>query len=137
VKLVLDTNVLIAAFISRGHSHEVVEHVAKHHELFTSEYILEEFREKLRGKFRVPAALVADAVELQRSRMEVVELATVAGIVSRDPDDDAIVATAVAAGADCLVTGDQVLLELNGHEGIAIVSPRDFWEFEKRRGGAF
>jgi predicted nucleic acid-binding protein len=83
----------------------------------------------------MPAVLVADAIELQRSRMEV-ELATVSGIVSRDPADDASVATAVAAGIDCLVTGDEVLLELNTHEGISIVSPRDFWKFEKRRSGA-
>jgi putative PIN family toxin of toxin-antitoxin system len=135
LKLVLDTNVLIAAFISRGHSHELVEHVAKHHELFASEYILEEFREKLPGRFRMPTVLVDAAVVLQRSRMEAVVLDVVAGIVSRDPDDDAI-ATAVAAGADCLVTGDQALLDLGAHEGITIVSPSGFWEFEKVRGEA-
>jgi putative PIN family toxin of toxin-antitoxin system len=136
LKLVLDTNVLIAAFISRGHSHELLEHVARHHELFTSEYILEEFREKLEARFRMPVAAVEEAIALQRSRMEVVEPAPLSGIVSRDPEDDPIVATAVAAGADGLVTGDRALLELGAYRGIAIIAPAGFWEFEQQRSRA-
>jgi predicted nucleic acid-binding protein len=46
--------------------------------------------------------------------------------VSRDADDDVVLATAVAAGASLIVTGDQDLLVIGRHNGIDIVSPRDF-----------
>jgi predicted nucleic acid-binding protein len=44
----------------------------------------------------------------------------------RDPDDDLIIATAVVAKADRLVTGDNDLLALGEHHGVRIVSPRQF-----------
>ncbi len=127
----LDTNVLIAAFISRGHSHELLEHLARHHDLFTSEYILEEFRRTLVVKFTMPKPAVAGAVELQRSRMEIVIPAPLSGVVEQDPDDDMIVATALAAQANCIVTGDRDLLNVAEYEGISIVAPSAFWELER------
>ena len=58
MRLVLDTNVLISAFVSRGLCSELLEHCAKYHELVTSDALIEELRGKLLGKFRlsVPAA---------------------------------------------------------------------------------
>lgn len=130
MRLVLDTNVLIAAFVSRGHCHELLEHAARNHDLFISEFILLEFREKLAGKLRVAPSLVDAAIELQRARMEIVEPESLAAPVSRDPDDDWILATAVAADADCLVTGDSDLVDLGEYAGIPIRSPASFWKFE-------
>jgi putative PIN family toxin of toxin-antitoxin system len=130
VRLVLDTNVLIAAFVSRGHCHELLEHASRNHDLFISEFILLEFREKLAGKLRVAPGLVDAAVGLQRARMEIVEPESLASPVSRDPDDDWILATAVAADADCLVTSDSDLLDLGEYANIPIRSPVSFWEFE-------
>ena len=46
--------------------------------------------------------------------------------VSRDPNDDFIVACAVAARATHLVTRDKDLLVLGSYEGIAILSPEAF-----------
>jgi putative PIN family toxin of toxin-antitoxin system len=46
--------------------------------------------------------------------------------ICRDPDDDLIVAAAVAANADRLVTGDNDLLTLGEHQGVRIVTPRRF-----------
>jgi predicted nucleic acid-binding protein len=39
-----------------------------------------------------------------------------------DPDDDVVIGTALAAGAELTITGDQFLLGVQNHEGIAIVS---------------
>ena len=50
---------------------------------------------------------------------------TVAGVASH-PEDDLVLATAVSAAADFLVTGDKQLLLLGSFRGVAIVSPRDF-----------
>src|SRR5207249_3110668 len=46
--------------------------------------------------------------------------------VSRDPDDDVILAAAVVGRADVIVTGDHDLLGLHEHEGIPIVTSREF-----------
>lgn len=48
--------------------------------------------------------------------------------VCRDPDDDLVLATAVAADANLIVTGDDDLLVLGAYEGIAVVSPRRLLE---------
>jgi uncharacterized protein len=52
----------------------------------------------------------------------------------RDPDDDRVLATAVAARTDCLVTGDADLLVLDRYAGIPIVRPADFRALETRQG---
>lgn len=135
MRLVLDTNVLIAAFVSRGHCHELLEHLVRAHELITSEFILDEVADVLAGKFGVPARVVTAAVELHRSRTTIVVPTELAARVSRDPDDDRILGTALTADADCLVTGDSDLLVLESYEGIPIVRPADFWAFEVERTG--
>lgn len=57
-------------------------------------------------------------------------------VVPGDPDDNVIIATAVAAGADLLVTGDRHLLDLGAHETIRIVDPRRFLdELTRARSG--
>jgi putative PIN family toxin of toxin-antitoxin system len=49
--------------------------------------------------------------------------------VPDDPKDDMVVATAVCAKADYLVTGDrQHLLPIGTYQGIAIITPRQFLE---------
>ncbi|MDE1845671.1 MAG: hypothetical protein KGH53_00080 [Candidatus Micrarchaeota archaeon] len=43
-----------------------------------------------------------------------------------DPDDDRIIEAALEGKAECIVTGDKRLLELNGFEGIRICRPSEF-----------
>jgi putative PIN family toxin of toxin-antitoxin system len=45
--------------------------------------------------------------------------------VSRDPDDDAVLACAIAAKADASVTGDKDLLVLSRYAGIPILTARE------------
>lgn len=54
--------------------------------------------------------------------------------VTRDPSDDQVVACAVAARADYLVTGDDDMLVLGTHEGIRIVTPRQFLDLLDGKG---
>jgi putative PIN family toxin of toxin-antitoxin system len=55
-----------------------------------------------------------------------VEAEALAEPVCRDPDDDMVLATAIAGEADVMVTGDEDLLVLGSHAGISILSPRQF-----------
>ena len=46
-------------------------------------------------------------------------------VVSADPDNDQVIAAAVAAHAELIVTGDRHLLDLRSHQGIRIVTPAE------------
>ena len=109
MKIVLDTNVLLAALIARGFSHQLLEHCALRHTLFTSDFILEETQEKLIEKFGYSADLAAEAASVLRSRMTVVSASKLDNPVCRDPDDDNILAAAISGKCDCMVR-DQNLL---------------------------
>ena len=131
MKILLDTNVLIAALIARGTCHELLEHCVLRHSLFTSDFILGETQEKLIEKFGYTAELASEAANILRSRMTVVNPLRLASAVCRDPDDDNILAAAMAGNCDCIISGDKDLLVLKAHEGIEIFSPRDFLRHEE------
>ncbi len=46
--------------------------------------------------------------------------------VCRDPDDNQVIEAALAGRAECVVTGDEDLLSLKGHETVEFVTPRTF-----------
>ncbi len=50
---------------------------------------------------------------------------SVAGVATH-PEDNLVLATAVSASADVLISGDRQLLKLGSYEGVHILSPRDF-----------
>jgi putative PIN family toxin of toxin-antitoxin system len=133
MRLVLDANVLIAAFVARGTCAELLEYCVREHEPVTSEAILEEARRNLVDKIRVTAAQADQTVRLLRTRLEVVEPAALEHPVCRDPDDDVVLGTAVAGRCEAIVTGDKDLLDLVEHGAIRMVSPRAFWSFESQR----
>jgi putative PIN family toxin of toxin-antitoxin system len=133
VRIVLDTNVLIAAFVSRGVCHDLFEHCERTHDLVGSDFILKELQGKLLKKFRVPPASVAAAVELVRVRTEIVRPHALDPPACRDPDDDWVLATALEGRCECIVTGDKDLLALDPFGALRIVAPGAFWEFEAGR----
>jgi putative PIN family toxin of toxin-antitoxin system len=133
VRLVLDANVLIAAFVARGVCAELLEYCVREHEVVTSAAILEEVRRNLVGRIKVTTAQADQTVRLLRTRLEEVEPVALESQGSRDPDDDVVLGTALAGQCEAIVTGDKDLLALVAHQGIAIVSPRGFWSFESRR----
>jgi putative PIN family toxin of toxin-antitoxin system len=131
VRVLLDTNVLIAAFLTRGTCSELLEHCALHHDLISSRPILEEFHRSLVEKLKFPLGLAIEASKLVASRMEAVRPAPLGKPVCRDPDDDLVLATVLSGKCHCLVTGDRDLLSLGAFQGIPILSPSEFWRFEQ------
>lgn len=130
MKILLDTNVLIAAFIARGGCSELLEYCARNHVLVTSDFIFQEFREKLTQKFKLDPLDIEEAVKLLSSRMVMVQPVAPVEDVCRDRDDDNILAAALEGGCHCLISGDKDLLVLKQHRGIDILSPGDFWKYE-------
>ncbi len=130
MKVVFDTNVLVAAFVARGQCSDVLRHCARHHTLVTSSFILEEFRAAMTQKLHVSAQDVVRAVDLLRARMEVVTRRPLERPVCRDPDDDWVLGTALTGECQCLITGDADLLVLERHGGVDILRPASFWSYE-------
>ena len=127
MKVVCDTNVLVAALVADGLCRDIVKRRFLRVDLFTSAGLLKELESTLRAKFRTdPDDLPWLAA--YRERASVVRPAKLARAVCRDPDDDVVLATAKTAKADCILTGDRDLLVLERFEGIAILSPRAFVE---------
>jgi uncharacterized protein len=131
VKIVLDTNVLIAAFVSRGYCHELFENCARQHTLITSDFILNEFQEKLAKKFKYEAEEISQAFDLLLARMQVVVPVKIKQQICRDSDDDNVIATAIAGDCDCIITGDKDLLVLKRFQSINIFSPNEFRTLEE------
>lgn len=131
MRVVFDANVILAAFITHGASAEIFGHCLAHHIIISSPFILDEVEDKLLNKFHFPRSKVEDLIRFLRRETETVEPAALPGRVCRDADDDMVLATALAARADCILTGDSDLLDLKHYEGITILKAADFWKFEK------
>ena len=130
MKLLLDTNVLVAALVARGTCSDLLEHCVRHHVVISSRPLLDELRDVLTRKFRQPAADVRATVRLFEGTFTLVTPAPLEAPVCRDTDDDAVLATAQAGECSAIVTGDQDLLILDPFGGIRVVAPSAFWKWE-------
>lgn len=126
MKVVLDTNVLFAAFAAHGLCEAVLEVCLASHRIVLSEHILTELSRHLTGKLKLPAGQVKDIVSFLSEHAEIVLPADVPADACRDSDDLPVLGTALATGADYLVTGDRELLDLGQFQSIPILSPRTF-----------
>ena len=127
MRVVLDTNVLVAAFAARGLCAEVFEVCVTGHTLVTSEYILSEVNRALLKKVKLPKQIVYDVINYLRDIAEIVKPDPVDSSICRDKDDLAGIGTATKGNVSFLVTGDTEMLALKSCLGIEIISPREFW----------
>jgi putative PIN family toxin of toxin-antitoxin system len=132
VRVVLDSNVIVAAHAARGLCQGVFEACLQSHVMVTSDAILKEAHKSLVEKIKLPAERADRIVELVRENSEIVAPTKVERTDCRDRSDLSVLGTEVSGGADCIVTGDKDLLVLKKHGGIEILSPRDFWDRIKR-----
>ena len=128
MRIVLDTNVLLAAFATRGLCEALLETCLSGHELVVSDHILAELRRHLAGKLRLSSRRTDEIVAFVREHSERVVPAAVPASTVRDASDLPVLGTAVAGTCDLLVTGDAELLALRTIDGVAIVTPRECHE---------
>ena len=128
MRVFLDTNVLVAAFATRGLCADVLRIVLAEHNLIIGEVVLGELRDVLAKRLKLAPSTVADILALLRAQEVVPKPANPSSLSVRDPDDRWILASAVAGGADVLVTGDQDLLAIAAEAPLTILNPRGFWD---------
>lgn len=129
MRIVLDTNVVLSALLWHGTPYRLLDAIRQRSEarLFTSPALLDELADvltrpsatkRLAVVGKTAREVLADYVEA----VEVVEPAQVPRVVPNDADDDQVIAAAIAAGADWIVSGDADLLSMESHEGIPIIT---------------
>ncbi len=126
MRVVLDTNVLVAAVLTRATCRQVVATVADQHIGVISQFIVDEFERALEKMGRRALPDAARIRILVSNQFEVLNPTDLPETVCRDPDDDRVLATAVTGQADYIVTGDADLLILDRYGEIEILSPRAF-----------
>ncbi|OHC70014.1 MAG: putative toxin-antitoxin system toxin component, PIN family [Rhodocyclales bacterium GWA2_65_20] len=129
MRIVLDTNVVLSALLWRGTPYRLLEAIRNRAEarLFSSLALLDELAEvltrpsatkRLSGIGKTARDVLADYVEA----VEVVEPEHVPRVVPNDADDDQVIAAAIAANADWIVSGDADLLSMGSYQGIPIIT---------------
>jgi putative PIN family toxin of toxin-antitoxin system len=132
VRIVFDTNVVVSALLWRGTPYHLREAIRQRPDtqLFTSTVLLEELREVLSRRMAAKRLALIDrtAQQVLTDYVEAVDLVSPIAtpiVVVADADDDHVIAAAVAAQADLLISGDRHLLKLVRYDDIAIVTPAE------------
>jgi putative PIN family toxin of toxin-antitoxin system len=131
LRLLLDTNTAISGLIWQGSPGKLIkEAVAGRIQLISTEVLFDELWEVLqRPKFKENMLRLSvtdeELFEGYTALVQLVEPVDLKDSVSRDPDDDHILAAAIGGQADMIVSGDDDLLALRNYRGITIISARN------------
>lgn len=128
MKIALDTNVLVSAVATRGLCADIFNLVMAEHQLVVGVTVLAELKRVLRQKMRVPGDIIREVDSFLQREASIVGKTKMPPVTIRDKSDAAVLAEAVAGGAEVLVTGDRDLLEIEGKLPIRILTPRGLWE---------
>jgi hypothetical protein len=130
VRIVFDTNVLLAGLFTRGVCEALLDACvgSERHVIILSEHILHEFAHHAKDKFGAPPDKVERALAVLRGNCEIVKPSDIPADACRDADDLPVLGTAHAGQADCIVSGDQDILVLGTFGPANILSPRQLYE---------
>ena len=131
MRAVLDTNVVVSGLLWHAAPRQVLDAARdKRLTLSTSSVLLDELAEVLSRPHL--ASVIAThhaspAFLMQRYGLlaQLVLPAQIPPVVAADIDDDAVIACALAAQADLIISGDAHLLNLKHYQGMRIVNPAE------------
>ena len=128
VRLVLDTNMALSGLLWGGTPGRLIDaSEGQRVELASSAALLAELqgvlsREKFARQLARRGLTVGDVFDGYAALVVIVSPAVIAPTITRDPADDQVLAAALAAQADLIVSGDAHLLDLKSFKGIGIVT---------------
>ena len=131
MKILFDTNVLISIFLAfkEGSScYDVIDHAIEYHQLYYTQFIMEEFKRVFKEDFQYPESVIDKFTAFITTFFTKAGSSDRVENVCRDSKDDQIFADALANNIEVIVTGDNDLLVLDAHEGIKIITPKDYWK---------
>jgi putative PIN family toxin of toxin-antitoxin system len=128
VRIVLDTNTVLSGLLWRGTPHQLLKAIsAKQITLFTSPILLAELEEvmtrnKLAAAVKASGLSADQLMQYYRRLARVIHPDPIPPTVLSDPDDDHVLACALTAEADVIVSGDSDLLNLKEHRSMRIMT---------------
>lgn len=128
MRFVADTNTIVSALLWRGSPHRLIAAMDDYPiDFYTSRVLLAELadvlpRRKLATAIRATGKTPRQLIAEYEGFVNVVTPASIRRTVPNDTDDDAVLACALAANADLIVSGDAHLLNLKRYHGMRIVA---------------
>ncbi len=133
MRVFLDTNVLASAFGTRGLCADVLRIIVIEHELVTGEVVIEELGRTLSKKFGMPADRVRERERFLRGYHVEPKPGQLPNLILSGRSDVMVIASAINAKAEILITGDREMLALKKKpKDLRILNPRDFWNLASR-----
>ena len=132
MRVVADTNIVVSGLLWQGNPRRVLDAAREGTiDLFTSAVLLTELEDVLsREKFaqRLEAVgVIPHDLDLGYAALAwVIEPAPIEPVILADPDDDAVIACAVAAECEIIISGDSHLLDLKQYQDIRILTAAEF-----------
>jgi uncharacterized protein len=130
IRVVLDTNVLVSAHLTRNSNAEKILSLAASGiiEIYLSPLILRELEAtllspKLMKIHKDTPKQVRNSIDLLEEFVIISPGTIEVDAVKADPDDNKIIACAVEARAQFIISGDHHLIDLGTYENIRIVNP--------------
>lgn len=128
MRVVLDTNIIVSAWISIGAERAVLNHARRRHfDLVMPQVVVDELREVMPRKFYWSLRQVEHSLRVLLEVGQLVSTPTRLDVIQGEDADNQILACAVEHGANYLVTGDRKhLLPLGEFEGVRILRAPEF-----------
>jgi putative PIN family toxin of toxin-antitoxin system len=128
MRAVADTNVVISGLLWPGPSRQVLKRARLGTiELYTSPPLLLELEDVLRrgklvGRLKLAGSTPRQLLLSYSTLARIVVAQEIPPVIEQDPDDDAVLACALAARAEAIITGDRHLLDLGKFQAIRIIT---------------
>lgn len=127
VRVVLDTNTIVSALYREGPARDILRLFYRGAiTVVVSPFLLAELERVLTVKLRWPEGRVKRIMANLKTVAEKIEPAIRLSVFPKENADNRILECAVAGRAQFIVTGDHAFLDLREHEGIVIVTAREF-----------
>ena len=130
IKAVYDTNVIVAALLNPDGLPAFLLDLATQDriQLFLSRFLLGEYETVVRRrKFGFSPAKIRNVIRAISSHSTLVNPREILQVLT-DPSDNRVLACALEARVDYLVTGNKRHFRFSAFRGVGIVSPHGFWE---------
>ncbi|MGD0550830.1 MAG: putative toxin-antitoxin system toxin component, PIN family [Candidatus Bathyarchaeia archaeon] len=138
-RLVLDTNIWISAFLTRGPPSEIVQMAEERLvEVFVSLEMMDEINrvlqyEKIIGILKRTRTRSSTVMGTIARLSSIVDVKAEVHVVDEDPSDNHVLACAKEAGAQFVVSGDRHLLTLGRYGNAKIVGASGFLQIQRTR----
>ena len=126
MRIVLDANVIIAAFATRGLCESIMEVCLSEHEILLCDELLNEILRNLDRKIKLSTKIVDQIGDFLLEQAHMIDILPLSPDTCRDPDDVKVLGLAITGNAKYIVSGDKDLLVLKEFQGIPILNPRAF-----------